>query len=77
MQVECKWNASNINWSTFVVGVLRKLARTSHFVQAGSFDLLVKAYPPREGGGVGAYLCGLEPGESALMSLGLDQSSQD
>ena len=40
-------------------------------VQAGSFELLVKAYPPRRGGGLGAYLCGLDPGETALMSLGM------
>ena len=34
-----------------------------------SFDLLVKAYPPRQGGGVGAFLCGLEPGENAYLKL--------
>ena len=36
---------------------------------SGSFDLLVKAYPPRPGGGVGAFLCGLEPGEPAFFKL--------
>eukprot|EP00434_Breviolum_minutum_P015467 symbB.v1.2.013625.t2/scaffold968.1/size148170/20 len=41
----------------------------SHPAQAGSFELLVKAYPPRTGGGLGAYLCGLEPGETALMKV--------
>ena len=34
-----------------------------------SFDLLVKAYPPRRGGGVGAFLCGLQPGEPAYLKL--------
>eukprot|EP00929_Paragymnodinium_shiwhaense_P105208 TRINITY_DN70134_c0_g1_i1.p1 TRINITY_DN70134_c0_g1~~TRINITY_DN70134_c0_g1_i1.p1 ORF type:complete len:309 (+),score=34.80 TRINITY_DN70134_c0_g1_i1:69-995(+) len=29
------------------------------------FDLLVKPYPPRDGGGFGAFLCGLEPGDTA------------
>ena len=29
----------------------------------------VKAYPPRRGGGVGAFLCGLEPGEPAYLKL--------
>lgn len=35
----------------------------------GHFDLLVKAYPPRPGGGVGAFLCGLQPGEAATLRL--------
>lgn len=35
----------------------------------GHFDLLVKAYPPRPGGGVGAFLCGLAPGEAAAMKV--------
>ena len=29
----------------------------------------VKAYPPRQGGGVGAFLCGLQPGENAYLKL--------
>mmetsp|Transcript_32423 Transcript_32423/g.74648 ORF Transcript_32423/g.74648 Transcript_32423/m.74648 type:complete len:262 (-) Transcript_32423:22-807(-) len=33
----------------------------SHPGARGHFDLLVKAYPHRAGGGVGAYLCGLRP----------------
>ncbi|CAJ1346407.1 unnamed protein product [Effrenium voratum] len=37
--------------------------------QAGSFDLLVRAYPPRQGGGMGAYLCALQPGQTALMKV--------
>jgi cytochrome-b5 reductase len=36
----------------------------SHPNQKGSFDLLVKGYPLRPGGGVGAYLCGLQVGDS-------------
>jgi cytochrome-b5 reductase len=36
----------------------------SHPQQKGTFDLLVKGYPLRPGGGVGAYLCGLQVGES-------------
>eukprot|EP00933_Yihiella_yeosuensis_P024265 TRINITY_DN18808_c4_g1_i1.p1 TRINITY_DN18808_c4_g1~~TRINITY_DN18808_c4_g1_i1.p1 ORF type:complete len:285 (-),score=54.54 TRINITY_DN18808_c4_g1_i1:152-955(-) len=35
----------------------------------GCFDLLVRAYPPRPGGGLGAYLCNLREGESALMKV--------
>ena len=35
----------------------------------GFFDLLVKAYPPRPGGGVGGFLCGLEPGDTAAMKV--------
>mmetsp|Transcript_6836 Transcript_6836/g.12693 ORF Transcript_6836/g.12693 Transcript_6836/m.12693 type:complete len:338 (+) Transcript_6836:128-1141(+) len=35
----------------------------------GFFDLLVKAYPPRPGGGVGAYLCGLSPGDRVSMNV--------
>ncbi|CAE7753105.1 cbr1 [Symbiodinium sp. CCMP2592] len=41
----------------------------SHPSQVGFFDLLVRAYPPRPGGGVGAYLCGLQPGQGALMKV--------
>ena len=37
--------------------------------EEGSFELLVKAYPPREGGGVGAHLCGLEPGDVAQVEV--------
>lgn len=33
----------------------------SHPHTRGTFDLLVKAYPYEPGGGVGAYLCNLEP----------------
>lgn len=29
----------------------------------------MKAYPPRVGGGLGAFLCGLAPGESANMKV--------
>ena len=36
---------------------------TSHPSTTNTFDLLVKAYPPRLGGGVGAAICALEPGE--------------
>ena len=35
----------------------------------GYFDLLVKGYAPRPGGGVGAYLCDLEVGESIQGTL--------
>lgn len=36
----------------------------SHPADEGVVDLVVKAYPPRPGGGVGAYICGLEPGQA-------------
>ena len=36
----------------------------SHPDQKGTFDLLVKRYPLRPGGGVGAYLCGVNVGDS-------------
>ena len=42
---------------------------TSHCEAAGTFDLLVKAYAPRPGGGLGAYLCGLAPGDAAEMKI--------
>lgn len=35
----------------------------------GSFDLLVKAYTPRLGGGVGTYLTSLEVGETIIASV--------
>jgi len=39
----------------------------SHPAAKGFFDLLVKAYPPREGGGLGHYLCSMQPGDEARM----------
>ena len=41
----------------------------SHPSTKGTVDLLVKGYEPRPGGGVGAYLCGLEVGDSVMASL--------
>lgn len=38
----------------------------SHPSAEGYVDLLVKAYTPRPGGGVGAYLCSLEVGDTML-----------
>ena len=35
----------------------------SHPSQPDTFDLLVKAYEPRPGGGVGDYICSLQPGD--------------
>jgi cytochrome-b5 reductase len=35
----------------------------------GFFELLVKEYPPRPGGGLGAHLCGLNNGDSIRMSV--------
>jgi cytochrome-b5 reductase len=47
------------------VQVLKKsYSPISHPNQKGTFDLLVKSYPLRDGGGVGAYLCGLTVGDS-------------
>lgn len=63
---------------TAPTGVKVQLPRTSleksyspvsHPATVGSFDLLVKAYPLRVGGGFGAFLCGLEPGETAPMKV--------
>ena len=36
----------------------------SHPAAEGVVDLVVKAYPKRPGGGVGAYICELEPGQT-------------
>eukprot|EP00591_Stephanopyxis_turris_P009708 CAMPEP_0195528342 /NCGR_PEP_ID=MMETSP0794_2-20130614/30438_1 /TAXON_ID=515487 /ORGANISM="Stephanopyxis turris, Strain CCMP 815" /LENGTH=295 /DNA_ID=CAMNT_0040659465 /DNA_START=202 /DNA_END=1089 /DNA_ORIENTATION=- len=41
----------------------------SHPNTKHTVDLLVKAYPPRNGGGVGAYLCSLNVGESIQSKL--------
>uniref|UniRef100_A0A6V2A9H5 NADH-cytochrome b5 reductase n=1 Tax=Ditylum brightwellii TaxID=49249 RepID=A0A6V2A9H5_9STRA len=41
----------------------------SHPSTEGVVDFLVKEYPPRPGGGVGAYICSLTPGESLTASL--------
>ena len=36
---------------------------------AGHLDLLVKAYQPRPGGGLGAHRCALQPGDDVLMEI--------
>jgi cytochrome-b5 reductase len=41
----------------------------SHPQQKGTFDLLVKSYPLRPGGGVGLHLCGLQVGDSILAAV--------
>ena len=41
----------------------------SHPAEVGSFELLVKAYADRQGGGVGAGICATEPGESLVAKL--------
>lgn len=38
----------------------------SHPANPETFDLLVKGYEPRPGGGVGAYLCGLQVGDEII-----------
>ena len=42
---------------------------TSPAERTETFDLLVKAYTPRKGGGLGAWLCALEPGQNASMKV--------
>jgi cytochrome-b5 reductase len=41
----------------------------THEDTQGYFDLLVKTYEPRSGGGFGAFLCNLLPGEQAPMKI--------
>lgn len=41
----------------------------THPNQEGCFDLVVKAYADREGGGVGKYLCDMEVGDSISAKL--------
>lgn len=41
----------------------------SHPSEEGQFDLLVKAYEPRHGGGVGAHICSVETGGSISAKL--------
>ena len=41
----------------------------SHPSTVGFFDLLVKAYPLRPGGGVGASICALQPGQALMGTL--------
>ena len=41
----------------------------SHPQVEGFFDLIVKGYPPRHGGGVGSYLCDMKVGDTVLGTL--------
>ena len=50
-------------------GTGKSYSPVSHESTPGAFDLLVKAYPPREGGGFGAFLCDLSVGDTATMKF--------
>ena len=50
-------------------GTEKSYSPVSHEATPGTFDLLVKAYPPRDGGGFGAFLCDLKVGETAPMKI--------
>ena len=41
----------------------------SHPARENELELLVKAYPPRPGGGVGAYICSLQVGDTMEATL--------
>jgi len=43
----------------------------------GHVDLLVKAYPPRAGGGMGAHLCGMQLGDEILMEIKAPRTIHD
>ena len=42
------------------INITKSYSPVSHPAVVGSFDLVVKSYPSRPGGGVGAYICGLD-----------------
>lgn len=50
-------------------GIAKSYSPVSRADVTGHFDLLVKPYPPRPGGGLGAYLCELKPGERATLRM--------
>ena len=43
--------------------LMKSYSPVSHPNMPNKFELLVKAYEPRPGGGVGAYICGLQAGD--------------
>eukprot|EP00536_Pseudo-nitzschia_multiseries_P016819 jgi/Psemu1/222733/e_gw1.1247.13.1 len=49
--------------------ISKSYSPVTHPNQPGYFDLVVKSYPYREGGGVGAYLCDMTVGDSIRASL--------
>lgn len=51
-------------------GLLKKsYSPVSHPAAVGTFDLLVKSYAPQPGGGVGAAICDMQPGEHLVGKL--------
>ena len=42
---------------------------SSHAEAEGTFDLLVKSYEPVKGGGLGHFLCAMEPGDEVEMKV--------
>ena len=51
------------------VGLKKSYSPVSRSDDQGTFDLLVKPYPPREGGGLARHLCELAVGETASMQV--------
>ena len=61
-----------INYQPTIEGhkaLSKSYSPVSHPNQSGYFDLVVKAYPYQEGGGVGKYLCDMEVGSSITGKL--------
>jgi cytochrome-b5 reductase len=49
--------------------ISKSYSPVTHPSQPNYFDLVVKEYPYREGGGVGAHLCNMQEGDSITASL--------
>ena len=62
--IKLKYTTNNKNET-----LIKSYSPVSHPDQQGTFDLIVKAYPDRPGGGVGRYLCHMMPGDSITASL--------
>lgn len=53
-----------------LVGLLKKsYSPVTHPATVGTFDLLVKSYPPQPGGGVGGAICNLQIGQAIVGKL--------
>jgi len=51
------------------LGLKKSYSPVSRADEAGAFDLLVKPYAPREGGGLAAHLCSLGVGKAAELQV--------
>lgn len=66
-------NGTNAKTGEYPHTLSKSYSPVSHPNTEGYFDLIVKSYPDQPGGGVGRYICNMEPGEMVTGTLKADR----